>query len=220
MMNKESNTPKLLSINLATSSQEQRWTESGNRTGIDKRPTSLQVFLSSAGVEGDHVVDRKNHGGIHKAVYAYAREDALWWEEKIGEVISYGRFGENLTTKGVDITDAIIGERWRIGGVVLEVSEPRIPCRIFSGFWNRKTLIKEFTEANRSGTYLRVITEGTIEAGMDIEIVSKPSHGITVGDIFEAISGSREKIAEIALVAELSDQYRSWAARLTSPPPL
>lgn len=205
---------KILSINIAPQSKAQSWTESGNRTGIDKQSVAGPVLFGNDSVAGDNVVDRKHHGGYDKAVYAYAREDAQWWEEKIGHEISFGMFGENLTTSGIDVTGAVIGERWKIGNLILEVAEPRIPCRVFAGFWERPTLIKEFTEANRPGAYLRIIDEAMIESGASIEVISRPHHGITIGDIFAAKSGSREKISEIAKVMELSAEYRDWALKV------
>ena len=159
-------------------------------------------------------MDRKHHGGYDKAVYAYAYEDALWWAEKIGRDMPAGSFGENLTTEGIDVTHAVIGERWQIGDLLLEVAEPRIPCSVFSGFWDRPTLIKEFTEANRSGAYLRIIDEAMIEKGNAISVASRPTHGITIADVFAARSGERSKIAEISRVAELSTEYRQWATKV------
>jgi MOSC domain-containing protein YiiM len=205
---------KILSINIAPQSKAQTWTESGNRTGIDKHSVEGLVLFGNDSVAGDNVVDRKHHGGYNKAVYAYAREDAQWWEEKIGREIASGAFGENLTTIGIDVTGAVIGERWRIGNLVLEVAEPRIPCRVFAGFWERPTLIKEFTEANRSGAYLRIIEEAMIERGTAIEVISRPDHGITIGDIYAAKSGAREKIDAIAAIKELSAEYQEWAQKL------
>ena len=207
---------RVLSINIARQSQAQTWSNSGNRTGINKVSVEGPVSFKGEGVVGDHVVDRVNHGGYNKAVYAYAREDAIWWEEKIGKAIAPGQFGENLTTQGLDLSGAVIGEQWRIGDLVLEVSEPRIPCKIFAGFWDRPTLIKEFTEANRSGAYLRIIEGGTIEQGMSVEVVNRPEHGITIGDVFAARSGAREKIHEIARVTNLSVEYQDWAKRVSA----
>ena len=207
---------KVLSINIARESHAQSWTESGNRTGINKIGVEGLIQFGEDGVAGDNVVDRVHHGGYHKAVYAYAREDACWWEEKIGKTIAPGQFGENLTTEGIDVTGAVIGEQWRIGNLLLEVAEPRIPCRIFSGFWDRPTLIKEFTEANRPGAYLRIIEEAMIERGSGIEVVSKPNHGITIGDIFAAKSGERGRIKEIAQIQELSPEYQEWAQRVAN----
>ena len=208
-------TGRVLAINIAPQSEAQNWTESGNRTGINKKPVHGLIQFGDDHIEGDNVVDRVHHGGYHKAVYAYALEDAVWWEDQIGREISPGQFGENLTTEGIDVTNAIIGEQWRIGDLLLEVSEPRIPCRVFAGFWDRPQLIKEFTEANRSGAYLRIIEEGMIEAGSKIEVTFRPDHGISIADVFAAKSGSREKIAEIAQLTELSEAYQQWAQKVS-----
>jgi MOSC domain-containing protein YiiM len=205
---------KVLAINIATQSKSQTWTESGNRTGIDKQPVEGLILFGNDSVAGDNVVDRKHHGGYDKAVYAYAQEDAEWWEEKIGRAITPGMFGENLTTSGIDVSGAIIGERWQIGDLILEVSEPRIPCRVFAGFWDRPTLIKEFTEANRPGAYLRIIEEAMVQSGNSVEVISRPNHGITIADVYAAKSGAREKISRIASVKELSNEYREWAQKL------
>jgi len=205
---------KVRSINIAATSQAQSWSGSGNRTGINKQSVQGLIHFGPEGVVGDTVVDRKHHGGYDKAVYAYAYEDALWWAEKIGRDMPAGSFGENLTTEGIDVTHAVIGERWQIGDLLLEVAEPRIPCSVFSGFWDRPTLIKEFTEANRSGAYLRIIDEAMIEKGNAISVASRPTHGITIADVFAARSGERSKIAEISRVAELSTEYRQWATKV------
>jgi MOSC domain-containing protein YiiM len=206
---------RVLSINISRESQALFLPDSDDLTGINKVGVDGLVLFSGDEVIGDTVADRINHGGYNKAVYAYAQEDAQWWEAKIGKPISPGQFGENLTTKDVDISGALIGEQWRIGGLLLEVSEPRIPCRKFAGFWNRPALIREFTEANRSGAYLRIIEEGSIEKGAQIQVASRPSHGITIADVFAARSGARDKITAIAAVKELSEDYRDWAKRVS-----
>lgn len=203
-----------MSVNVTYAVHEDEWTGSVGRTGIDKRSVDGRIRLSDDAVAGDVVADRKAHGGYDKAVYAYAREDAQWWEEELGISIACGRFGENLTTQGVDVTNALIGERWRIGSALLEVSQPRIPCAVFAGFWDRPTLIRDFSSAGRPGSYLRIIEEGEIGAGDEIVIVKKPSHGITISDLFAARSGERTRIAEIAKVPELPDSYREWARKI------
>jgi MOSC domain-containing protein YiiM len=205
---------KVLSVNIAKTVHTGDWTGSEGRTGIDKQPVDHPVKFENNGVSGDSVIDTKVHGGYDKAVYAYAIEDARWWEEQINRPIRNGAFGENLTIEGIDINSARIGERWKVGSVILEVSEPRIPCRVFAGFWQRPTLIKEFTDARRSGTYLRIIQEGEIKAGDSIEVISKPEHQVTILDIFSAKAGDRSKIQEIAKVTELSEKYRSWVGNL------
>ena len=205
---------KVLSINVTSIVHEGAWTGSEGRTGIDKRPVDRAIRFENDGVVGDVVVDRKHHGGYDKAVYAYAREDADWWEQEIGRAIANGAFGENLTTQGIDVNAALIGERWQIGSVVLEVSEPRIPCRVFAGFWDRPTLIKDFTEVKRSGAYMRIIQEGEMAPGAQINVISRPEHGITIRDIFEAKAGERGKIAKLKEVTALSNQYKEWLHKL------
>ena len=205
---------KVLSINIAKRIHTGEWTGSEGRTGIDKEPVSGAIELKDDSVAGDSVIDRKAHGGYDKAVYAYAIEDAKWWEGVIGRELRNGSFGENLTVQGIDLNASLIGERWSVGSVVLEVSEPRIPCRVFAGFWDRPTLIKEFTDAKRSGTYLRIIEAGRISAGDEIKVISKPDHEISVLDIFEAKAGNREKIQEIVKVTELSAKYLEWAKKV------
>ena len=121
----------LLSVNVTSIIHYEEWSGSVGKTGIDKRPKLGRVAIENDGVEGDSVLDTKNHGGKDQAVYAYAREDADWWEKEIGIEIANGRFGENLTTSGVDVTNAIIGEIWKIGNTTLQVTMPRIPCKVF-----------------------------------------------------------------------------------------
>lgn len=208
------NVKRVLSVNVAAIIHEGAWTGSEGRTGIDKRSVAGAVKFQNNGVAGDVVVDRKHHGGYDKAVYAYAIEDTRWWEDEIGRELSNGAFGENLTTEGLDVNGAVIGERWQIGSAILEVSEPRIPCRVFAGFWDRPTLIKDFTDARKSGAYLRIIKEGEISAGDAITILSRPKHGITIKDIFDAKAGERGKIVQLKEVAELSDKYKEWLAKL------
>jgi len=205
---------KVLSVNITATILEGEWIATEGQTGIDKRPISGAVRFENNCVHGDVIGDKSAHGGYDQAVYAYAREDADWWEQEIALTIENGRFGENLTTQGVDVSAAVIGERWRIGSVILEVSQPRIPCRTFAGFWKRPTLIKEFMAAGRPGTYLRIIQEGEITAGDEIEIIHLPSHGITIADVYAAKNGERSKVEEIALVKELSPQYQEWAQSL------
>ena len=205
---------RVLSVNITAAILEGEWIATEGQTGIDKRPISGAVRFENEQVHGDVIGDKSAHGGYDQAVYAYAREDADWWEQEIALTIENGRFGENLTTQGVDVSAAVIGERWRVGSVILEVSQPRIPCRTFAGFWKRPTLIKEFMAAGKPGTYLRIIQEGEITAGDEIEIIHLPSHGITIADVYAAKNGERSKVEEIALVKELSPQYQEWAQSL------
>jgi MOSC domain-containing protein YiiM len=207
---------RVLSINITSVVHQGEWTGSEGRTGIDKRSVDGPIEFKNNGVAGDRIIDTNVHGGYEQAVYAYAIEDARWWEKEINEEIPAGRFGENLTTEGIDVNAALVGEQWKIGSVILEVSQPRIPCRVFAGFWKRSTLIKDFTQAGRPGAYLRIIQEGTAKAGDSIEVIFKPDHAISISDLFSAKSGERSKIDEIKVVPQLSSEFKEWAEKISA----
>jgi MOSC domain-containing protein YiiM len=191
------------------------------KTGIDKRPAPGRVRLERLGVAGDTICDVAHHGGVDQAVYAYAIEDTEWWGRQLADELSFelapGSFGENLTLRGVDVTGAIIGERWRIGGAWLEVSVPRIPCSTFAGFWGVGKLVKRFTEAGRPGAYLRVLTEGEVAAGEEVTVLDRPAHGLTLAETFRALTGDRELAPKLLsapeLPTEVHESARGWLAR-------
>lgn len=174
-------------------------------SGIDKAAVDGAV-LTALGVEGDQVLDERHHGGVDKAAYAYADEDAAWWAAELGEAIPPGRFGENLRTTGIDLVGAVIGERWRIGGgVLVEVSEPRVPCSTFQHHMgDRSGWVRRFAEAGRCGTYLRVLEGGPVSAGDAVEVVERPAHGVTVGGWFT----DPDVTAATALLAAERDGWR------------
>ncbi len=207
---------KLLSINVAAIIHHEDWAGSVGKTGIDKRPKLGRVSLENDAVEGDQVLDTKNHGGKDQAVYAYAREDADWWEKEIGLEINNGRFGENLTTQDIDVTNAIVGEKWALGTCILQVTMPRIPCKVFQGFWQRPNLIKDFTQAQRPGAYLKIIQEGYVSAGDDIRVFDIPQHGITIKDLFMAKSGERTKIKDINQIPGLALKFKEWSEKIAA----
>ena len=144
------------------------------RSAIWKTPVAGRVAARGVNLAGDDQADRRAHGGPDKAVYAYAVEDLRWWAQEIGRPLAYGEFGENLTTEGIDVNGALVGERWAIGTTVLEVSEPRVPCWRLGVRMNDKLFPRRFTEALRPGTYLRIIVEGEVGAGDEIQVVERP----------------------------------------------
>jgi MOSC domain-containing protein YiiM len=174
-------------------------------SAIGKQPVEGRVRVEGVNVAGDEQADRRVHGGPDKALYAYAREDAAWWEEQLGRTLPPGMFGENLTTQGVDVSGAVIGERWRIGTVELEVAQPRLPCAKLGTRFGDLRMVKRFAEASRPGAYLRIVTEGELGAGDAIEVLSRPEHGITVAFVADSIlldetlrerAGSAPELAE------------------------
>jgi len=181
------------------------------RTGIWKLPAAGPVKVGAEGIEGDAVVDRRYHGGLDKAVYAYAAEDYEWWSEELGEDLEPGRFGENLTTEGIDLVGARIGDRWRVGTALLEVSEPRTPCYKLAYKMGDRRFIKRFAKALRLGAYLRVVEPGEIGAGDAIELVERPQHDVTVQLLGRAMLGERDLAADVLAAPALSEKLRSWA---------
>ena len=157
---------KVLSVNVGTA-REFEFNGRPARSAIWKSPVVGRIAARGVNLAGDDQADRKAHGGPDKAVYAYAVEDYRWWEARIGRALAYGEFGENLTTEGIDVNDALVGERWAVGTAVLEVSEPRIPCWRLGVRMNDPVFPRRFTEALRPGPYLRIVVEGDVGAGDD-----------------------------------------------------
>lgn len=206
---------QLLSINITHEVLTGDWSGSVGSTGIDKRPVDRRVRLFDDHVDGDSVLDTTHHGGHDKAVYAYANEDAEFWKHRTTFPITYGSFGENLTTSGLDCTNAVIGEKWRIGEAVLQVVQPRFPCVVFAGYWDHPGLVKEFTAEARPGVYLAIVEEGTVGAGDEIDVFDRPSHGVTVGEVFRAKSGERDLIPHV-LRAQIPADLREQLENLSS----
>jgi MOSC domain-containing protein YiiM len=194
------------------------------KTGIDKRPADEPVTVRApgpmhgglgSGVVGDLIADQKVHGGDDQAVYAYAREDLDGWQTRLGRVLTNGMFGENITTAGIDVTGAVIGERWRIGSdhLLLEVTRPRIPCQTFTTWLGISGWVKTFTKAGVPGAYTRVIEPGTIRSGDPIEVVERPDHGVTIGMVFRAMTLEPELLPAILDADALPEDIKQRARR-------
>ncbi|PZA20222.1 MOSC domain-containing protein [Modestobacter versicolor] len=169
-----------------------------NRSGIDKKPVAGRVAVHPLGLDGDVQVNKKHHGGEGQAVYAYAQEDADWWAVELGRDLPPGRFGENLRTTGLDLRDAVLGDRWRIGTALFEVTAWRTPCANFARFWGIPDLVKRFAAHGATGAYLRVLETGELGAGDAVEVVSRPDHGITVETAFRIVMTEKARLPELA----------------------
>jgi MOSC domain-containing protein YiiM len=166
-------------------------------TAIDKQAVPGRVPVRQLGLHGDKQLDVAHHGGRDQALYVYAGEDASWWAGELDRDVSAGLFGENLRTTGLDVTGALIGERWRIGdeaeGTVVEVTAPRIPCATFQRWIDEPHWVKRFTDRGAPGAYLRVLREGSVAAGDRIEVEHRPEHGVRIADCFPQLSAEHAK---------------------------
>lgn len=181
------------------------------RSAIWKKPVAGRIAALGVNLAGDDQADRKAHGGFDKAVYAYAVEDTRWWEEQIGRPLACAEFGENLTTEGIDVNAALVGERWAIGTTVLEVSEPRIPCWRLGVRMNDDQFPRRFTEAQRPGAYLRIIAEGELGAGDEIRTVGRPDTDLTVRDVFRIFTRDRQEAGRLLASPHMSEAWKTWA---------
>lgn len=206
---------ELLSANVGAA-KDISWDGVTEHSAIDKQPVDGPVAVRRLGLVGDEQADTKNHGGPEQAVYAYAAEDLATWAERLGRTLAPGSFGENLTLSGVDVTEARIGERWRIGTVLLEVGDVRTPCLKFQTWLQQPRWIRRFTAESRPGAYLRVLEEGTLRAGDAVEVVETRDHDVTVGLMFRALMTERSLLPRLLVEprvrAEALDAARRYAA--------
>jgi MOSC domain-containing protein YiiM len=186
------------------------------RSSIRKQQVAGPVLVTTVGLDGDQVSDTRHHGGADQAVYAFAREDLDRWADLLGRPVPDGQFGENLTTQGIDVNEAEVGERWAIGSAVFEVASVRIPCDDFKGWlghsgFDNAGWVKRFTAEGRPGPYLRVVEEGLVEAGDPIDVVRRPGHGVTVSMMFRALTTERALLPRLLVVDDLVEGARRKA---------
>lgn len=182
-------------------------------SAIWKYPVSGRLSVRGVNLDGDDQADREVHGGADKAVYAYAIEDYAWWGRELGRSPEPGAFGDNLTVSGVDVNDAVVGERWRVGSTLLEVTQPRLPCFKLGVRMGDPAFPKRFSGAARWGAYLAIVDEGTVEAGDPVEVVDRPGHAVSVALIAHVYYHDHARADELMQAPSLPDGWRSWAER-------
>jgi MOSC domain-containing protein YiiM len=197
----------VISVNVGRA-RDASWAGIG-RTAMDKTSVTCPVRAHRLGLDADQVGDTKHHGGVDQAVYAYSREELDWWAAELGQELRDGQFSENLTTRGIDVDEAEVGERWQVGGVTFEVASVRIPCNDFKSWqhlngYDARAWVKRFTARGRPGAYLRVLQEGELRAGDDLRVVHQPGHGVTVSMMFRALTTDRSLLPELLKVDRLA----------------
>lgn len=208
--------PIVRSVNVGQS-QPAEWAGLG-ATSIDKRAVADAVEVGPEGILVDTQTDRRHHGGLEQAVYAFAREDLDAWGARMGVELRDGQFAENLTTEGIDINEALVGEQWRIGSVLLQVCSVRTPCNDFKNWmgvsgYDNEQWVRRFTQAARPGPYLRVLEEGRLQAGDEITVVHRPDHDVTVSTLFRALNLDRSLLPSLIGIEGLGDKPRAKAEK-------
>jgi MOSC domain-containing protein YiiM len=204
---------RLISVNVGVPKR----IDTGRRiveTAIWKDPVEGRVKVRGVNLDGDRQADLTVHGGPDKAVYAYAIEETRGWEEELGRQLGPGAWGENLTTEGIDVSGAVLGERWRIGTTVLEVVQPRLPCFKLALKMEDPTFVRRFAAASRPGAYLKIIEEGEIGAGDEIEVSGRPDHGVDVRLVADAFLVDHSLIPRAKEAPQLLDNLREQMDQL------
>lgn len=201
-------TGRLLSVNagaVAPLTAGRRTVESG----IVKSPVEGRVRVEGINVGADRQADLRVHGGPDKAVYAYADEDYRWWSDGLGTPLWPGTFGENLTVSGLDVSGAVIGERWEVGSTLLEVCQPRIPCFKLAMRMGDPAFASRFAAANRPGAYLRIVRPGDVGTGDEVRVLARPDHGVTIAEVSRALLGEHGLWAHVVRATQLPERHRT-----------
>ncbi len=214
--------PHILAVH-AGRARNEMFADRVERTAIRKSLVTGPVHVGFDGVDGDQRAD-PDHAGAFHAVYAFAQEDLDLWSQRLGVPVPPGQFGENLTTAGLDVNEALVGERWRVGSVLVEVVSVRIPCSVFkrwmgaTGF-DDAAWVKRFTAEGRPGPYLRVLEPGTLAAGDEVVVEHRPDHDVTVSTMFEALTTRRDLLPRLAglegIDPEATEAARAFVAATT-----
>jgi MOSC domain-containing protein YiiM len=208
-----SQSARILSVNVGMPQQVP--TRSGPvLTSIFKTPVQERVTVRHHNIQGDRQADLRVHGGSYKAVYGYASEHYPFWKKQLPEMdLPFGVFGENLTTEGITEETVCIGDQFRMGSAVLQVTQPRMPCFKLGILFGRADMVKRFWKSGLSGIYFSIVAEGDLAAGDTIALIDRPSNAISVADVVRLYRGEETSgaLLERALRAPL---FGSWKQEL------
>ncbi|WP_447977489.1 MOSC domain-containing protein [Candidatus Nitrospira bockiana] len=191
-------------------------------TGIFKEPVARPVRLRALGLDGDHQADQENHGGVDQAVYLYPAEHYAYWSEVLGRTdLAYGQFGENLTVEGMTEAAVRVGQTFRIGSALIQISQSRVPCYKLGAKMGSQAFPKRFLDSRRLGFYARVLEEGEVAAGDTIRPNGMESGTLTVAELVDVMffdQDNRGLIQKALRARGLSEGWRErLAARLSAP---
>lgn len=201
---------KLISINVGLP-RTVTWQGQTVTTGIFKEPVSGPVRLWTLNLEGDRQADLTVHGGADKAVYVYPAEHYNYWREKLPDLsLPWGVFGENFTGEGLLEDQVNIGDRFRIGGAEVIVTQPRLPCYKLGIKFDRVDMVKLFLASRRTGFYLAVLKEGQVNAGDAIELISRDVNNVSVADIVRLYAFDKADTATLQRAIQVEALPGDW----------
>jgi MOSC domain-containing protein YiiM len=201
---------QLVSVNVGQPRQV-LWKNRTVTTGIFKEPVSDAVILRTLNLDGDKQADLSVHGGVNKAVYAYPVEHYDYWRGEFPDMqLDWGMFGENFTVQGFQEDGVNIGDRFRIGGAVVMVTEPRTPCYKLAVKFGRDDIVKRFLASCRTGFYLKVLQEGMVEVGDRIELLRRDEHQVTVADMTRVYAFEKDDVETLARVMQVKALSEAW----------
>ncbi|MFI1772285.1 MOSC domain-containing protein [Thalassobellus citreus] len=175
------------------------WNGKEVTTGIYKTPTSNPIFLGKSDVKNDEVTDRKHHGGEFKACYLFSENQYNYWKNLYPNLDwNWGMFGENLTVDGLDETKLYIGDIYKVGDALVQITQPREPCFKFGVKFGNQNVLKQFIDHSFSGTYVRVLEEGFVKTGDTFKLIEQAKNSITTYQFFNLLF-SKEKSSELIL---------------------
>lgn len=203
---------KVISTNIAKPTIIE-WNGEKIETGIYKTPVSTSIYLGKTDVKNDHVIDRKYHGGEHKACYFYAANHYEHFKALYPNLDwKFGMFGENITIDNFEETNIRIGDTFKIGKAVIQVSEPRQPCFKLGIRFNNQKILKDFIQSSYSGFYVRILQEGEVKKGDSLELIERNPNDLSIEDVFSLLSYNKDnELLKQAIKEEplLSEKYRN-----------
>ena len=201
---------KIISVNVAQPRLVE-WNDQIVSTGIYKLPVEGRAMLRTLNLDGDRQADLTVHGGPTKAAYIYPAEHYSYWRDELpGTELSWGMFGENFTTEGLNESTVNIGDRFRVGSAEVTVTEPRMPCYKLGIKFGRSDIIKRFLASGRTGFYFSVQREGEVGAGDEIELIARDASNVTVADITGLYSANRGDVEMMRRAIALETLPESW----------
>lgn len=205
---------RLVSVNVSLG-RTVRWQGRDVETGIFKEPVEGSVRVERTNLDGDRQADLSVHGGEHKAVYAYAAEHYEWWGKELGRTLPFGAFGENLTIEGFPEEEVCVGDRFRIGGVLLEAVQPRFPCFKLGLKFQDAGMVERFLDSERWGVYFRVVTEGSLRAGDDAAWEHRDPARYPVPEVLRLMLSETKPPKELMRALSAASLPPEWRAKFT-----